>query len=265
MKMRTIIAACFIVASPAVSRAADLPKKQMPLPPALVKANWEGFYAGIHAGAAWGRTSATDKNPLNGNPSFGAPFSAPLSGFLGGVQAGYNWQKDVLVAGVEADFGYLGLNGSKTYSLALQNQAPAPPPPCNNIRGCAPPPPPGPLFSPTSLRTDGGPYATLRGRLGIASGNFLFFATGGLFAADLNSHLASYDGMLVTGKTGWGLGWTAGAGVEVAMSEKLRLKVDYLHFAMGSQQVTGTVNGAVRPFNIKHKGDLVRIGLNYRF
>lgn len=278
MKTRTIIAACFIAASPAVAHPADLLAKRakpQPLPPTIIIGEWEGFYAGAHAGGAWARTSTSDRNPANGNA--GARFTASPTGFLGGIQAGYNWQRNAVVFGVEADLGYLGLRGSTMRDLSLQAAAPAAtpaaaaPPVCNNIRGCAAPQPAAPVqlapppLSPTSLRTDGGAYATLRGRIGLTSGRFLFFATGGLFAADLNSHLQSQDGLLATGKTGWGLGWTAGGGVEVAMSEKLRLKVDYLHFAMGSQRVSGTVNGVIRPFEIKHQGDMVRVGLNYRF
>lgn len=82
---------------------------------------------------------------------------AAPTGFLGGVQAGYNWQREAFVLDVEADFGYLGLQGSTMRNLALQ--AAAPPPVCSNIRGC-PVPAVQPVPSAASLHTDGGAYTT---------------------------------------------------------------------------------------------------------
>lgn len=280
MRARFAIIAGLLAAGASAAEAADLVVKDVPQPSTqetIAVTDWSGFYAGVHAGGAWGRSTTADNNPVAGNlyPGAGDRFTARTSGALGGVQAGYNWQRDAFIFGVEGDLGYLGLKGSGMHDLALQ--APVPGTPvvglpsgCTNPTqpGCTPiliPQPPSQALSTATLQTDGGPYATLRARAGVTSGDFLFFVTGGLFAADLNSHVTSQDGLLATGKTGWGLGWTAGAGVEMAVSEKVRLKFDYLHFDMGSQRVSGAVNGAVHNFDIEQKGDLVRVGLNYRF
>lgn len=280
MITRMMIATCLLAAGPTVALGADLIANEVPQPSTqetIAVTDWSGFYAGVHAGGAWGRSSTADSNPVAGNlyPGAGDRFTAGINGVLGGVQAGYNWQRDYLVFGVEGDLGYLGLRGSGMHDLALQSPVPGTPilglpSGCTNQTqpGCTPiliPQPSSQALSTATLQTDGGPYATLRARAGVTSGDFLFFVTGGLFAADLNSHVTSQDGLLATGKTGWGLGWTAGAGVEMVVTEKVRLKLDYLHFDMGSQRVSGSVNGATHNFDIEQKGDLVRVGLNYRF
>src|SRR5262249_61621962 len=77
----------------AVAHAADMPAKALPVitPPY----NWSGFYVGANFGAAW--TSGHLNIP--GNNFYGG-----LTEFIGGVQAGYNFQLGHLLLGVEGDF-----------------------------------------------------------------------------------------------------------------------------------------------------------------
>jgi opacity protein-like surface antigen len=75
------------------ARAADMPVKAAPiLPPPY---NWSGFYLGANLGGAW--TSGSLNIP--GNNLYGG-----LTEFIGGVQAGYNFQAGHLLFGVEGDF-----------------------------------------------------------------------------------------------------------------------------------------------------------------
>ncbi|WP_371346909.1 outer membrane protein [Ancylobacter sp. IITR112] len=58
---------------------------------------WTGFYLGANAGYGWGTADA----------------SPDVDGFLGGLQAGYNWQSGgPLVLGVEADIQYADVASS---------------------------------------------------------------------------------------------------------------------------------------------------------
>ena len=50
--------------------------------------SWAGPYLGANLGYGWG---SVDNNPTN------------PSGFVGGVQAGYNWQSGAMVFGLEGD------------------------------------------------------------------------------------------------------------------------------------------------------------------
>ncbi|MER8849690.1 porin family protein, partial [Mesorhizobium australicum] len=65
--------------------------------PVAASFDWTGAYIGVNAGGGFGT--------FNLAPSGGGPGSIDLdaSGFLGGVQAGYNWQVGQFVYGVEAD------------------------------------------------------------------------------------------------------------------------------------------------------------------
>jgi opacity protein-like surface antigen len=74
-------------------RAADMPVKAPPVytPPY----NWSGFYLGANLGGAW--TNGSLNIPGNN-------LSGGITEFIGGVQAGYNFQAGHLLFGVEGDF-----------------------------------------------------------------------------------------------------------------------------------------------------------------
>src|ERR1700739_3261779 len=90
--------------------AADLQINRAPMftpPPAF---SWTGFYVGGNVGAGIGTTeSSVGVGPaltaLSGTPiTATAPLvSETFNGFVGGIQAGYNWQTGVFVFGVEGD------------------------------------------------------------------------------------------------------------------------------------------------------------------
>lgn len=82
-----------------IAAAADLPRRTDPYAPAPVYAapisNWQGFYAGVHLGGGFGSSGPID-----------------TSGFVGGLQGGYNFQFDKIVVGAEADITYSGIGNS---------------------------------------------------------------------------------------------------------------------------------------------------------
>jgi hypothetical protein len=85
-----------------LAAAADLP----PLP----AWTWSGFYVGGQIGAFGGTSTFSDPD---GPSVFGDKVNT--SGFLAGLQLGYNWQVSPRwVAGVLADLSYLDSNGSFT-------------------------------------------------------------------------------------------------------------------------------------------------------
>lgn len=103
--MKTLLAATALttalVAAPAM--AADLSRGVAPAPvmaPATVVDygfNWTGGYVGANVGYRWVDSSA-DAGGFHGNLDSGSAF--------GGLQAGYNWQVNQFVFGLETDFGY---------------------------------------------------------------------------------------------------------------------------------------------------------------
>src|SRR5262245_7658159 len=103
--MRKTIAAAAtaiaLISAPAF--AADMAVKARPLPPAPIW-SWTGFYFGAHVGAGWGQDEATltginaTAPGLAANVALNLPFNQnSRSGFLGGGQAGYNWQAGAFV------------------------------------------------------------------------------------------------------------------------------------------------------------------------
>ncbi|MDX6807014.1 outer membrane protein [Terrihabitans rhizophilus] len=93
---------------------------------------------------------------------------------------------------------------------------------------------------------------TARGRVGFAFDRFVAYGTGGLAWAN-----AEYEGP-VSSDSNTHLGWTLGAGVEMALTERVSAKAEYLYMDFGSESYSGV--GDIEP-------DLhnVRLGVNYRF
>ena len=104
---------------------------------------------------------------------------------------------------------------------------------------------------------------TVRGRIGYAPGNWLFYATGG-FAW-------TYDQLTLTqlasGTTEspflWRLGWAAGAGVEVPVAPHWTARLEYLFTDYGTSSVTFASAG--QRFNSDFALQELRAGLNYQF
>jgi outer membrane immunogenic protein len=96
-------------------------------------------------------------------------------------------------------------------------------------------------------------FGTVRGRAGVALNNILFYATGGLAYGNLRGEI----GGLSENRTA--LGWTAGLGMEVGLTQNWSAKVEYLYIDLTDRHytVTGTDNGL--------NASLLRFGVNYRF
>src|SRR5262249_38838080 len=87
--------------------AADLSRRYEP--PVVTKApvynpvyNWTGFYVGSNGGGGWGRSRWDTADSFN------------TSGWLVGGTAGYNWQMNQVVFGVEGDVDWANIKGSTT-------------------------------------------------------------------------------------------------------------------------------------------------------
>jgi outer membrane immunogenic protein len=245
-----LIAAASVIASVQIATAA----------PAI---NWTGFYVGGNVGLAWGRadTNYVPPGPPDGllapdQPSVAALASRDLtsSGFLGGVQAGFNYQfAPFLVFGVEADFQGFNLNKSFDGNFGTT-------PFGNQLL--------------THTEVDAHWLFTARGRLGYAADNWLIYATGGLAVAKINFEQINvmpdypFTDTFSVSKTK--TGWTIGGGVEYACRDRWSVKAEYLYVDFGNIDGTSTVIvlNPLIPVSFNHSADvrasIVRIGLNYR-
>ena len=220
---------------------------EVPLRTVAPRYSWSGFYGGAHLGGTWGSTSATDNNSYN---AFGDTWDANTSGFVAGIQLGYNLQAGPVVFGIEGDLGDLGLHGDAATNFPL-------------------------VGGDTSSRTDADFYTTVRGRLGIAADDWLFYATAGYFGAD--TRVSIVDTCTTSPPCGFSSidapdksfrsGWTVGGGIEAALGSAWTAKAEYLYYDLGSTTVTGLAAGTGPQFSwdIDTHGNIVRAGMNYRF
>jgi outer membrane immunogenic protein len=246
---------------------------------------WAGFYAGVNAGFAWSRTEV---DPLgNSLLCTSAPatctaqvVSIPPSlgtngkgGMIGG-QAGFNYQTGPYVLGVEADLDWTNLGASGTQS----GVAP--------VIGF-----PGAFVATTATADQRLRYfGTLRARVGftpVLYPTLLVYLTGGLAYGGLNSSTSVAQinpvaciGCVVTPGTGSEsvirTGWTFGGGFDYLLAGDWSVRAEYLYFNLGSTSYSlaplgltagGTLINTVGVTSTtgELKGNIVRVGLNYRF
>ncbi len=153
-----VLAAC--VAGPAIG--ADLPVETpvyVERPPAIGLLNWTGFYFGANLGYA--RSPGSMDIFVGGLPVLS--LSDTMSGVIGGVEAGANWQTGNAVFGIEGDIQGTSQSVSSTITTT-------------DVIGAIA----FPGAAVTAANNDKiTSFGTLRGRLGIASGRALYYVTGG--------------------------------------------------------------------------------------
>ena len=262
--------------------AADLaarPYTKAPVVAAVVY-DWTGFYVGGNAGYSWGRES-TD-GALTGTQNVSVfrtagpnlissvntvlaalPLSgrANVDGFIGGAQAGYNWQRGIWLFGLEADIQGSDERGRADVCF---------------VAGC----PLGTSLFTANYRLDW--FGTARGRVGfLPTERVLLYATGGLAYGQLSARAPAIP-------LSWGstrAGWTVGAGAEAAIDSNWSIKLEYLYMDLGnvgaaSASATTVTNALNTPgqgfntvttttltsnFNTRFTDHIVRVGINYRF
>jgi outer membrane immunogenic protein len=276
------------------ARGADLP----PPPPASAPAvytpipvappySWTGFYIGGNAGYSWGQqdTSLTIADgPTNTDCHFcevsgvfldqaaiqsaGSPSFSP-SGFTGGIQAGYNWQLPSLwVLGFETDFDSYQLSQTKATSTTM--------PQITALGVCT-----GTCIANFSTSVSTNWLFTARPRIGYGWNQTLFFVTGGVAVSQVRFS-QSYSDNINNPPEGPGIesasssktlvGWTAGAGVEQALTPNWTVKAEYLYTEFGGFSLSGTLHDSTTTDfsnfsnSVGHlTSSTVRGGVNYKF
>ena len=222
-----LLAGAAVAALASGAQAADLGSPRAPVAAAVVAPafSWTGFYLGAHAGFGWASARYTD---FTGRLGTG---STTANGLFGGVQAGYNWQINNFVFGVEGDLSAGGLR--RTYALTA----------AESYRATVP-------F-----------LSSLRARAGIAADRALFYVTGGLGVVTFNDRVftTATRATLFSAST-TRAGYTLGAGIEYAITQNWTAKAEYLYYGFGDRRNQFTTNDRTRT-------DIhtVKIGVNYLF
>jgi len=231
--------------------AGDLPSiKSAPAAP-QGDYDWTGFYVGGHLGFVWGRASFGSTNEAGVSTGSGA-FSVeqainPAFGtgsFYTGMQVGYNQMlANRLLVGVEADASANSWVSPKGLSIGGSTQV---------LNGAA------------TYAENGWDSGTLRGRIGYAPGNWLFYASGGLAWNFENLSLVQNASGVTDFSNVMRLGWAAGAGVELPLIPHWTTRLEYLYSSFGPHTVNFPQNGE-RFIASALSTNAVRLGLNYQF
>ncbi len=152
------------------------------------------------------------------------------SGALVGGTAGLNWQTGRAVFGLEGDIDWANIKGTNTSATC-----PA---------GC-------------TIQNDW--LSTVRGRAGYAFDRILPYVTGGLAVGDIKATTPGFAGTSTTNA-----GWTAGGGLEFALTNNWTAKAEYLHVDLGNMNC-GFNCGVAANNNVSMREDVVRGGLNFKF
>ena len=235
--------AMLVITSPVL--AADAVVSEPVAPVADVDTfSWTGGYIGINAGYGGGKF----KHPLSAkDEALGETRAGSLNfdadGFVGGAQAGYNWQLDNgIVVGAEADFQSSTVKGNKSYN-----------------------------WDPYTLKgeTKVDWFGTVRARLGyVPMERLLVYGTGGLAYGKVKTSGTLSDGVdSISGSTSkTKAGWTVGAGAEYALDTNWTVKGEYLYTDLGKRKI-GEYTDA--DLTVTQKSDVkfhtIRAGLNFKF
>jgi len=229
-----------------------LPTKAAPIPSSVAAAyDWSGFYVGGYVGYVAAHSDWKAGFPAV-PPLVGATDifddDGPWGPVFGGLQAGYNYvSPSRLLAGVEADFSFPShLSATRQLSSAAEGQ-----------------------FSITDTVEF---FGTARARVGFATENWLFYATGGFaFDRDLMTR-SQVAGMPIARPAMPGdedqqlatrLGWIIGFGTEFRLSRNWSMKFDYLFTDYGAKGAMFPLGGDGYNSNLTMQA--LRAGLNYHF
>jgi outer membrane immunogenic protein len=264
MRKTLLASVSAVVLSSSAVMAADLPVKARPLPPPPAP-TWTGFYLGLNAGYAWGNSDPTLTGNVAAPPANALgifPPSLKPRGFIGGGQAGYNWQSGQWVFGGEVDFS--GLDAKADASIS----------PFFATKGAS-------KTVTWSSRYDWLFTARLRGGFLVAP-NWLLYATGGLAVTHVNDSavctapFSGCSGFPNPNTVTWSesstlTGGTIGGGIETMFAPNWTARVEYLYakFKDTTPPTTSTppfpFNNVPPMFSFNHDLNIVRFAVNYKF
>ena len=212
MKKLFLFAAAAVLTTAGSAMAAD-----MAVDPVY---DWTGFYLGANAGYGF---AGDDKVGLSPGGNVG---ELKIHGIFGGAEAGFNYQMNSIVLGIETDIQLSDVSDDDSDGVLGDSSS------------------------------DVDYFGTLRGRAGVAFDKALIYGTGGLAYAgvDYNAPAGINDNYTE-------VGYTLGGGLEYAFDDAWTMKAEYLFINLGHKTLSsGGVSTVATP-----SFQTVRVGVNYRF
>lgn len=221
----------FVLAGSAA--AADLPMRYKAPSFAPQVFNWTGFYLGGQVGYSVGRDRLLEYFTVDGSFT-GIDTRFDLSGISGGLYLGSNYQIGNFVLGLEGDIEAANIKGNW------------------NV-------PPG--LGDTTINVQG----SLRGRVGFLADRTLFYTTGGVAVGEVkHSYTNTLTGVLEP-ISSVRTGWTAGGGIEVALTPNLLARVEYRYTDYGMSRYDSVTSFPGLTGTQEPKLNTVRAGVAYKF
>ncbi|MBS0531360.1 MAG: porin family protein [Proteobacteria bacterium] len=232
----SFVSAVALTLSFAPASAADL---SMPYktPPAVFTTafSWTGLYIGGQVGYSWGRDHLTEYFTATNAPTNFEKLYSP-NGVVGGIYGGGNYQVGNTVLGLEADFEGANVTGGWTDALVGGEGT-------------------------TKLSWQG----SVRGRLGYAADKVLFYGTGGLaFGNVSHTYTNLFTGVAET-TSNVRTGWTAGGGIEYAVTSNVLARVEYRYTDYGKSPYDSVTPFPGLPGTQEPRFSSVRAGIAYKF
>jgi outer membrane immunogenic protein len=201
--------------------AADLPVAvKAPPPPAVAPFTWAGTYIGGNLGGAWGNFNIdpTMTNNLTGIVTDAGTTSLTDKSVIGGFQVGHNWQFGSWVLGIEHQFQFSNLQQTSTVAFPV-----------------------GALLPGDSFTAKVDSLNATKAKVGWAWDRALLYATGGLetgFVDGSAAYVARPGGspaLTFSDNNKFHVGYTVGAGLDYAVTDRISVGVEYRYFDLGSQ------------------------------
>lgn len=208
--------------------------------------NWSGWSLGASVGSLWGETE--QRGNITGLAP--APLQNESAGLYAGGQAGLDYQVNNIVFGLAADAGYTNASGGRACGQFF----------LGNVYNCQ-----------TNVRD----LYMGTARVGYAYERALIYAKGGAALAHTSEKfqdniagapyaLTGLPFTEVRGKA-FSTGWTIGGGVEFALTRSWSAKAEFMHFELERENFRNGVSRDVNLASAQHSGQLLKIGVNYRF
>jgi outer membrane immunogenic protein len=210
-------------------------------PPGPAAAYWQGAYIGASFGWAWSAINAGNNTISFPNPG-SVPFSQPgTSGMIGGGVLGYNAQAGVFVYGIEVDLGGLdtGVSGTRTDSST---------------------------HTTVTVKSNGGFYGDVTGRVGVTLGNALLYGKGGFAFFNGNVHTdiqTTNPTSYFSQDSGAFTGWTVGGGLEYKISHSMSVKAEYQHLDLDNTNFSCCLSSSLNKIDDNITSNTVKVGVNF--
>ena len=238
------------------AHAADLPTQKGPTPaPAVPVFTWTGFHVGLNSGFGGAVYGGSDAIAAPGLGGIATRTFDRASGSVVGGQLGYDYQfANGVLVGIETDMQWSTIKSSHQAQTTASDPSVA-------------------TYSNSSQGLEW--FGTTRARLGFSIGSVLPYVTGGVGYGEVSSNGSQVlaAGLITsTAASRVAVGWAAGAGLDIALSNKLSARAEYLYLQLPG--VSGPAIGLTPPplptlFGSSSTGltqaHIVRGGLNYRF